>query len=107
MIADCDKEIEHFIKRELKGHPERGKMRTTKKPQKRINKNASQIKDLNQIVFRYFDGVDLFAIEGLSHTTVFTIMGEIGTEGFYKFGITPETILFPEPEKKTWVVKPH
>jgi len=85
-ITDCDKEIEHFIKRELKEHPERKKMKTTEKPHKRINKNAPQIKDLNQIAFRYFDGVDLFAIEGLSHSTVLTIMSEIGPEGFYKFG---------------------
>ena len=85
-IADCDKKIEYFIKQELKQHPERGKMKTSEKPHKRINKNAPQIRDLNQIAFRYFDGVDLFAIEGLSHSTVLTIMSEIGPEGFYKFG---------------------
>jgi transposase len=85
-IADCDKEIEHFIKQELKEHPERKKMKTTEKSYKRINKNAPQIKDMNQIAFRYFDGVDLFAIEGLSHSTVLTIISEIGPEGFNKFG---------------------
>lgn len=85
-IADCDKKIEHFIGQELKQHPVRGKMRTTEKPHKRMNKNAPQIKDLNQMAFRYFDGVDLFAIEGLSHSTVLTIMSEIGPEGFHKFG---------------------
>jgi transposase len=85
-IADCDKKIEHIIKQELKEHPERRKMKTTEKPHKRINKNAPQIKDLNQMAFRYFDGVDLFAIEGLSHSTILTIMSEIGPEGFYKFG---------------------
>lgn len=41
---------------------------------------------MNQLAFRYFDGVDLFAIEGLSHSTVLTIMSEIGPEGFHKFG---------------------
>lgn len=85
-ITDCDKKIEHFIKQELKQHPARGKMRTTEKPHKRMNKNAPQIKDLNQMAFRYFDGVDLFAIEGVSHSTVLTIMSEIGPEGFHKFG---------------------
>ncbi len=85
-IADCDKKIQHFIKQELKEHPERGKMKTTEKPHKRINKNAPQIRDLNQVAFRYFDGVDLFAIEGLSHSTVLTLMSEIGPEGFHKFG---------------------
>ena len=84
-IGDCDKKIGYFIKEELKQHPERGKMKTTEKPHKRINKNAPQIKDLNQIAFRYFDGVDLFAIEGLSHSTILTIMSEIGPEGFNRF----------------------
>ena len=60
-------------------------MKTTEKPYKRINKNAPQIKDLNQMAFRYFDGVDLFAIEGLSHSTILTIMSDIGPEGSLKF----------------------
>lgn len=85
-ITDCDKKIEHFIKQELKQHPGREKMKTTEKPHKRMNKNAPQISNLNQIAFRYFDGVDLFAIEGLSHSTVLTIISEIGPEGFNKFG---------------------
>jgi len=84
-IGECDKKIEHFIKEELKQHPERKKTKTTDKPHKRINKNTPQIKDLNQIAFHYFDGVDLFAIEGLSHSSVLSIMSEIGPEGFKKF----------------------
>ncbi|PXX21180.1 transposase IS116/IS110/IS902 family protein [Arenibacter sp. ARW7G5Y1] len=84
-ICDCDKKIGHFIKEELKQHPERRKMKTTDKPHKRTNKNAPQIKDLNQIAFRYFNGVDLFDIEGLSHSTILSIMSEIGPEGFNKF----------------------
>jgi transposase len=84
-IGECDKKIEHFIIKELKQHPEREKTKTTEKPHKRINKNAPQIKDLNQKAFRYFDGVDLFAIEGLSHSSVLSIMSEIGPEGFKKF----------------------
>lgn len=40
---------------------------------------------MNQLAFRYFDGVDLFAIEGLSHTSILSIMSEIGPEGFKKF----------------------
>ena len=84
-IKDCDKQIETFIKKELKQHPERKKLRTSEKKHKRINKNAPQIKNMNQIAFKYFDGVDLFAIEGLSHASILSIMSEIGPEGFKKF----------------------
>ncbi len=84
-IKACNKQIESFIKNELKQHPDRKKLKTTKKSHKRINKNAPQIKNLNQIAFRYFNGVDLFAIEGLSHSSILSIMSEIGSDGFRKF----------------------
>ncbi len=84
-IADCDREIQRFIKTELRKDPSRKKLRTTAKPYKRINKNAPQIKDLNQVAFKYFNGVDLFAIEGMSHATILSIMSEIGPKGFDKF----------------------
>ena len=84
-IKACDKQIEAFIKKELKEHPERKKLKTSEKKYKRTNKNAPQIKNMNQIAFKYFDGVDLFAIEGLSHASILSIMSEIGPEGFKKF----------------------
>lgn len=84
-IKACDKRIETFIKNELKRFPKRKKLKTTDKPYKRTNKNAPQIKNMNQIAFRYFGGVDLFAIEGLSHSSILSIMSEIGPEGFKKF----------------------
>ena len=84
-IAACDKEIERFIKSELKKDPDKKKLKTTAKPYKRLNKNAPQIKNLNQVAFKYFNGVDLFAIEGLSHATILSIMSEIGPDGFNKF----------------------
>lgn len=84
-IAACDRRIEKFIRVELKKYPTKTKLKTTAKPYKRVNKNAPKIKNLNQVAFQYFDGVDLFAIEGLSHATVLSIMSEIGPEGFQKF----------------------
>ncbi len=89
-IKACDRETEKFIKAELKKDPAKMKLRTTDKPHKRINKNAPEIKDLNQIAFKYFDGVDLIAIEGVSHATVLSIMSEIGPEGFKKFSTSKE-----------------
>ena len=41
--------------------------------------------DVNQIAFQYFGGVDLMAIEGVSHSTVMALMSEVGAEGFRKF----------------------
>lgn len=50
-----------------------------------MNKNALKGIDLNQAAYQYFEGVDLMAIEGLSHSTVLTIMSEVGPDGFLKF----------------------
>lgn len=50
-----------------------------------MNKNAPKNMDLNLLAFQYFGGVDLMAIEGVSHSTVLGLMSEIGLEGFNKF----------------------
>ena len=84
-IKACDKEIENLIKKEIRKNPENQKLKTTDKPYKRANKNAVQIKNFNQIAFQYFGGIDLMAIEGVSHATVVAIMSEIGIDGFKKF----------------------
>lgn len=84
-IKACDKKIAQFVKQELKRWPEKTKLKTTDKPYKRQNKNAISIKNFNQIAYQYFGGVDLMAIEGLSHSTVLSIMSEIGPDGFKKF----------------------
>ena len=84
-IKDCDKEIEILVKQQIKRDPEKLKLKTTDKPHKRINKNAPEIKDFNQVAFRFFGGVDFMAIEGLSHATIMTLMSEVGVEGFTKF----------------------
>lgn len=91
-IVACDKEIDKFIKEELRRTPEKKKLKTTDKPYKRQNKNAISIKNFNQIAFQYFGGVDLMAIEGLSHATVLAIMSEIGPDGFYKFDTSKQFV---------------
>ena len=50
------------------------------------------IKNFNQIAFQYFGGVDLMAIEGLSHATVLSIMSEIGPDGFIKFDTSKQFV---------------
>ena len=89
-IKECDCNIELFVKTELRKYPEKQKLTTTEKPHKRINKNAPDIKDFNQVAFKYFGGIDLMAIEGVSHATVMAIMSEIGLEGFAKFKTSKE-----------------
>lgn len=84
-IKACDKEVEKLIKHQIKKDPVKQKLATTEKPYKRLNKNAPDIKNFNQVAFQYFGGVDLMAIEGVSHATVMAVMSEIGIDGFTKF----------------------
>jgi hypothetical protein len=37
------------------------------------------------LAFQYFGGVDLMAIEGVSHSTILTLISEVGPQGFTKF----------------------
>jgi transposase len=83
-IADCDKAIEKFMKTEIKTDPIKKKLQTTEKKYKRVGKNAPNF-DLNQLAFQYFGGIDLMAIEGVSHATILTLISEIGPDGFKKF----------------------
>lgn len=56
-----------------------------KKVHKRINKNTPKNIDINLLSYQYFEGVDLLAIEGVSPSTVLSIMSEVGHEGLRKF----------------------
>lgn len=89
-IKACDKEIDKLINQQIKKSPEKSKLKTTDKPYKRANKNAPEIKNFNQVAFQYFGGVDLMAIEGVSHATVMSIMSEVGIDGFKKFSTSKE-----------------
>ncbi len=84
-MDECDKQIKQFLQQQINTDPSKKKLSTTVKTHKRINKNAVKGIDLNQAAYQYFGGVDLMAIEGLSHATILSIMSEIGSEGFTKF----------------------
>lgn len=84
-LKACDRQIDAFIKKYFRSKPELKTLKTQAKPHKRENKNAPAIKNFNQLAYQYFGGVDLLAIEGLSHSTVLSIMAEIGPYGFRKF----------------------
>lgn len=81
----CDAEINKFLKTQINTSPEKKKLKTDDKPHKRINKNAFKGIDLNQASFQYFGGVDLMKVEGINHSTIMSIMSEVGPDGFTKF----------------------
>jgi hypothetical protein len=37
------------------------------------------------LAFQYFGGIDFMAIEGVSHSTILTLISEVGPDGFKKF----------------------
>lgn len=84
-IAECEKMITAFLKSQINIDPQKKKLKTTDKQHKRLNKNAIKGIDLNQASFQYFGGVDLMAIEGLGHSSILSIISEVGPEGFSKF----------------------
>jgi transposase len=83
-ISECDKQIEKFVKSEINADPVKKKLQTTDKKHKRVNKNAPNV-DLNQLAYKYFGGIDFMAIEGVSHSTILSLMSELGPKGFNQF----------------------
>lgn len=84
-ISQCDIAIEVFIAQNLNNDETKKDLKAVAKPHKRSNKNAPKNMDINQIAYQYFNGIDLMAIEGVSHSTVITLMSEVGYEGIKKF----------------------
>lgn len=84
-LAECDRQINAFLKEQINTDPAKKKLSTTTKTHKRQNKNAVKGIDLNQAAYQYFEGVDLMQIEGVSHSTILSIMSEMGPDGFGKF----------------------
>ena len=84
-IIQCDEAIEKLITQYINNDANKRSLKTTTKIHKRLNKNAPKNMDINQIAYQYFNGVDLMTVEGLSHSTIITIMSEVGCEGFKKF----------------------
>jgi transposase len=83
-IAVCDKEIEKILLQRVKEHHFLQQCNTTiKKDQeikfvkKKKNKNAPQI-NLQHICLQLTNGINLYAIEGVSDATVLTLISETG-----------------------------
>jgi transposase len=84
-IEECDDQIVKFLNKAIASKAEVVDDLPESKPYKRQNKNGIKGIDLNIISYQYFDGVDLLTIPGVSHSTVLTLMSELGPEGMKKF----------------------
>jgi transposase len=84
-IVECDFEIKNILEQFINQDDVKKSLYIDNKIHKRIHKNTPNNIDLNLIAYQYFDGVDLYAIEGFSHGTVLTLMSELGEKGILKF----------------------
>jgi transposase len=82
-IGECDKQIQKLLNEQINIDDNKKQHHIEGKVHKRINKNNPDI-NINLLSYQYFEGVDLLAIEGVSHSTVLTLMSEVGP-GIHKF----------------------
>jgi transposase len=83
-IKECDQEIEKMLNEQINNDDNKREHYIEKKVHKRVNKNTPKNIDINLLSYQYFEGVDLLAIEGVSHSTVLTLISEVGM-GIHKF----------------------
>jgi transposase len=83
-IEECDVEINTLLKAQIDNDENKKRHHIEKKVHKRVNNNNPKNIDINLLLFQYFEGTDLLSIEELSHSTVLTIMSEVGN-GIHKF----------------------
>ncbi len=83
-MKECDVEIEKLLNEQISNDDEKKQHVIDKKVYKKINKNTPKNLDINLLSYQYFGGVDLLAIEGVSHATALTLMSEVGN-GIHKF----------------------
>jgi transposase len=83
-MKECDVEIEKLLHEQINNDDEKKQHCIDKKVYKKINKNTPKNLDINLLSYQYFGGVDLLAIEGVSHATALSLMSEVGN-GIHKF----------------------
>ena len=84
-IKLCDVEIEKMLNEQINNDDDKRQHQIDKKPHKRITKNTPKNIDINLMSYQIFDGVDLLAIEGVSHSTILSLISEVGVDGIKKF----------------------
>jgi hypothetical protein len=78
-------QIELKLNEIIENDPNKRQHHIQPKPHKRINKNTPDNIDLNLKSYQMFEGNDLLAIEGMSFSTVLSLMSEVGVAGIRKF----------------------
>lgn len=84
-IIECDKMIDQMLNEIIEEDDNKKQHHIDPKTHKRINKNTPKNIDLNLKSYQMFEGTDLLAIEGMSFSTVLSLMSEVGIEGIRKF----------------------
>lgn len=84
-IEQCDVKIEAMLNEIIDNDDNKKQHTIDTKTHKRINKNTPKNIDLNLKSYQMFEGVDLLAIEGMSFSTVLSVMSEVGMDGLKKF----------------------
>lgn len=84
-IEEVDTQIKKLLEDIIDKDDNKKQHVATKKPYKRKNKNTIRGTDMNQIAYKYFEGVDLMAIEGVNDATIMALISEVGLKGIKKF----------------------
>ena len=84
-IAQCDIEIEKMLNDTIDNDENKKQHYIEKKAYKKVNKNTPKNIDLNLMAYQHFEGVDLMAIEGMSYSTVLSLISEVGVDGIKRF----------------------
>ena len=82
---ECDAEIKELLDNFITKDDVKKSLHIDPKVHKIVNKNTPKNIDLNLMSYQYFDGIDLYSIEGFSHGTVLTSMSELGEKGIKEF----------------------
>ena len=84
-LKECDREIERMLNDQINSDDNKREHYIDRKVYKRVNKNTPKNIDLNLMSYQYFEGIDLLAIEGVGHSTVLSLMSEVGLTGLKKY----------------------
>ena len=84
-ITRCDIEIEKMLNEIIQSDNNKRQHHIEPKVYKRVNKNTPKDIDLNLKAYQLFEGTDLLAIEGMSFSTILSLMSEVGPDGIKKF----------------------
>jgi len=89
-IIECDKMINQMLNEIIDNDDNKKQHHIDPKTHKRINKNTPKDIDLNLKSYQMFEGIDLLAIEGMSYSTVLSLMSEVGIDGIKKFSTSKQ-----------------